>query len=224
MAKLVAGVDDAGRGPIIGPLVIAGVLFPEDSQPGLKAIGVRDSKLLTPEARATLNIKIRSLATKLALAEAQPDEIDNFVFHGGRLRKLNFLEARMMAQVISELAPEEAYVDASDVNEARYAENIRELLTADLKGLKIFSEHHADRTYPIVSAASIVAKVRRDTIVQGLRGEYGDFGSGYITDPKTLAFLRDWRRTHKDYPPIVRLSWKTIKEIEAEFAQTRLGA
>jgi ribonuclease HII len=128
-----------------------------------------------------------------------------------------------MAKVISELAPEVAFVDASDVNEARYAENIREFLPEPLKVMKIFSEHHADRTYAIVSAASIIAKVRRDTLVEELGREYGDFGSGYITDPKTLAFLREWRRTHKDYPPIVRLSWKTIKEIEAEFGQTRLG-
>jgi len=218
------GVDDAGRGPIIGPLVIAGVLSPEHSQPELRAMGVKDSKLLTPEARTNLNIKIRNLATKLSLAEAQPKEIDDFVFHGGKLRRLNFLEARMMAQVIGELAPEEAYVDASDVNEARYAEDIRQFLPASLQGMRIISEHHADRTYPIVSAASIIAKVRRDAVVGELRKEYGDFGSGYVTDPKTLAFLRDWRRSHKDYPPIVRLSWKTIEQIESELAQTRLGA
>jgi ribonuclease HII len=218
---MIAGVDDAGRGPIIGPLVIAGVLVSEDENQALRAIGVRDSKLLTPEARTELDAKIRTTAAKVSLVEAQPKEIDDFVLHGGKLRRLNFLEARMMAQVISQLGPEEAYVDASDVNEARYAGSIREFLPGRLKGMKIFSEHHADRTYPAVSAASIIAKVRRDAVVQSLNKEYGDFGSGYITDPRTLAFLRDWRRTHKEYPPVVRLSWKTIKEIEAEIGQTR---
>ena len=224
MAKLIAGVDDVGRGPIIGPLVIAGVLIPNEAQDGLRAMGVRDSKLLTPETRTRLDVKIRSIATKVAFAEAQPKEIDDFVLHGGRLRKLNFLEARMMAQVIGQLAPEEAYVDASDVNEARYAESIRDSLPDHLRALKIFSEHHADRTYPVVSAASIIAKVRRDAAIEGLHAGYGDFGSGYITDPKTMSFLRDWRRAHVEYPPIVRRSWKTIKEIEAEIGQTRFGS
>ena len=195
LAKLIAGVDDAGRGPIIGPLVIAGVLIPDGAQQELRAMGVRDSKLLTPEARARLDVKIRSVATKVAFVEAQPKEIDDFVLHGGRLRRLNYLEARMMAQVIGQLSPEEAYVDASDVNEARYAESIREFLPDPSKGMKIFSEHHADRTYPVVSASSIIAKVRRDAVVESLRRDYGDFGSGYMTDPKTMSFLRDWRRT-----------------------------
>ena len=224
MVKLIAGVDDAGRGPIIGPLVIAGVLFPEDQQETLRGMGVRDSKLLTPELRTRLDIKIRSAARKVSLVEAQPKEIDEFVLHGGRLRKLNFLEAKMMANVLSDLSAEEAYVDASDVNEARYAASIREFLPDQLRGMKMFSEHHADRTFPVVSAASIVAKVRRDSLVEGLRKEYGDFGSGYMTDPKTMSFLRGWRQSHTAYPPIVRMSWKTIRELEAEIGQTRFGA
>ncbi len=142
----------------------------------------------------------------------------------GKLKKLNFLEARMMAEVINELAPEEAYVDASDVNEERYGQTIAEFLKPELKAVKIVSRHHADRTYPVVSAASILAKVRRDEAVEALRMEYGDFGSGYISDSKTLDFLREWRRSHKAYPSMVRLSWKTIKQIELEVGQSRLGA
>jgi ribonuclease HII len=224
LGKLIAGVDDAGRGPIIGPLVIAGVLIPEEQQQPLRGFGVRDSKLLTPDARAKLDVRIRETATKVSLIEAQPKEIDDFVLHGGRLRKLNFLEARMMASVLQDLGSMEAYVDASDVNEARYAATIREFLPEPLRGMKIFSEHHADRTFPVVSAASIIAKVKRDGRIEELHNQYGDFGSGYITDPKTMDFLRTWRRTHAQYPPIVRMSWKTIKELEAEHAQTRLDA
>jgi len=224
LPRVIAGVDDAGRGPIIGPLVIAGVLWPEEKHEELRAMGARDSKLLTPEQRSRLNTKIRNLALKISVVEAQPKEIDEVVLHAQKLRKLNFLEAKMMAQVISELEPNSAYVDASDVNEARYADDIRTFLPASLKDVKIFSEHHADRTYPVVSAASIIAKVRRDDLIGDMRQQYGDFGSGYMTDPKTMAFLRDWRRKHAEYPPIVRLSWKTIKELEDEIAQSRLGA
>jgi len=224
LSKVIAGVDDAGRGPIIGPLVIAGILIPEDSQESLRSMGVKDSKLLTPRQRTGLNVKIREVALKVSVVEAQPKEIDEVVLHAEKLKKLNFLEAQMMARVIGELGPEVAYVDASDVNEARFGEDIRDSLPASLKTLKICSEHHADRTYPVVSGASIIAKVRRDTIVDGLRQQYGDFGSGYISDPKTMDFLRDWRRTHAEYPPIVRMSWKTIKDLENERAQSRLGS
>ncbi len=224
MENLIAGVDDAGRGPIIGPLVIGGVLMTEQLSKTLISMGVKDSKLLAPDVRTQLAGKIRSLATKVSVVEVQPKEIDVVVLHGGKLRKLNFLEAKLMAQVISELGPKEAYVDASDVDEERYGKTVREFLPAELKNIRIVSEHHADRTFPIVSAASIIAKVRRDQAVEVLRTEYGDFGSGYVTDSRTLDFLRDWRRKHESYPPIVRLSWKTIKEIESEVGQSRLGA
>jgi ribonuclease HII len=220
--KRVGGVDDAGRGPIIGPLVIAGIQVTEDQIKPLREMGVKDSKLLTPYARSDLSAKIRELASKVSVVEAQPKEIDEVVLHGGKLRKLNFLEAKMMAQVILELRPQEAYVDASDVNEDRYGRTIREFLGSNFE-VTIISRHHADRIFPVVSAASIIAKVRRDEAVAQLRREYGDFGSGYMTDPKTLAFLKDWRSLHSDYPPIVRLSWKTIKEIEEEIGQSRLG-
>jgi len=223
LPRRIAGVDDAGRGPIIGPLVIAGVVVTSDRIQYLREIGVRDSKLLTPATRVALAGKIR-VAGGVSLVEAQPKEIDEVVLHGGKLKKLNFLEAKLMARVVNELLPDEVYIDASDVNEERYAQAVSEFLRPELKKIKIVSRHHADRTYPIVSAASIIAKVRRDEAVDALRSEYGDFGSGYITDPKTLAFLKDWRGSHSEYPPIVRLSWKTIKQIEQELGQSRLRA
>ena len=155
--------------------------------------------------------------------DIQPREIDDVVLHAARLRKLNYLEAKVMAQVVKDLKPAKAYVDASDVNESRFGEDIREFLPNDLKSTEIISEHHADRTYPVVSAASIIAKVSRDSAIARLHMQYGDFGSGYITDPKTIGFLKSWRRTHTEYPPIVRLSWRTIKQIENEVTQSRLG-
>lgn len=224
MPKKVAGIDDAGRGPIIGPLVIAGVVVTDEQVENLRQLGVKDSKMLTPATRTSLAKEIRKIATKVSLVDAQPKEIDEVVLHGGKLKKLNFLEARMMARVIDDLDPEEVYVDASDVNEERYGQWIAEFLKADSARIRIISKHHADRIYPVVSAASILAKVRRDEAVEALRREYGDFGSGYVTDPRTLDFLRDWRRSHIEYPPIVRLSWKTIKQIDQELGQSRLRA
>jgi len=219
-----AGVDDAGRGPIIGPLVIGGVVLPRECIKDLLSMGVKDSKLLKPITRTHLAERIRVLATRMSLREIQPKEIDDVVLHGVKLRKLNYLEARVMAEVINELRPSEVYVDASDVNEKRYGEDVRSFLTNELKTIKIVSEHHADRNYPPVSAASIIAKVHRDLVIENLHAEYGDFGSGYIADPKTMRFLRDYRRLHDAYPPIVRVSWKTAKEIEDELVQSRFGA
>jgi ribonuclease HII len=220
----VAGVDDAGRGPIIGPMVIAGVLLPEEHLKELVNMGVKDSKLLTPLKRTELARKIRYEVEKVTVREVQPKDIDEVVLYGGKLKKLNFLEAKVMADVINELRPAKAYVDASDVNEERYGETIREFLLMDLKQIRIISKHHADRTYPQVSAASIIAKTRRDEVIDQLHDEYGDFGSGYITDPKTMNFLRDYRRHHDKFPAIVRISWRTVKEIEDGLAQSRLGA
>ena len=219
----IAGVDDAGRGPIIGPLVIAGVILSTEQIPELVRLGVRDSKMLTSMTRTELAKRIKLITRKISIREIQPKEIDEVVFHGVKLRKLNFLEARVMAEVINDLRPSEVYVDASDVNEKRYGETILDFLSNDLKTIRIISEHHADRTYPIVSAASILAKVHRDEVITGLHEKYGDFGSGYITDPKTMSFLRNYRCHHDGFPPIVRLSWKTTKEIEDELAQSRLG-
>jgi len=219
-----AGVDDAGRGPIIGPLVIGGIVLPRERVKDLLSMGVKDSKLLTAITRTQLAQRIRVLASRVSLREIQPKEIDDVVLHGAKLRRLNFLEARVMAEVINELQPSEVYVDASDVNEKRYGEDVRSFLMNDLKSIKIVSEHHADRNYPAVSAASIIAKVHRDQVIEHLHDEYGDFGSGYITDPKTMQFLRAYRRLHDAYPPIVRVSWKTAKEIEEELVQSRFDA
>lgn len=222
MGRNIAGVDDAGRGPIIGPLVIAGVLIDEDRVRELVSIGVKDSKLLTPQSRSDLAEKIQRIASKISYDQLSPAEIDEVVLRGKRLQKLNFLEARSMAKVIADLKPKAVWVDASDVKPERYARQILDELPTSLKRTVLISEHKADRKYPIVSAASIMAKVRRDSEISKLWEDYGNFGSGYVTDPRTIRFLKEWRRTHPDYPPIVRRSWKTLKKIESDLAQTKL--
>jgi len=222
MGRSVAGIDDAGRGPIIGPLVIAGVLMDEDKVRELVPMGVRDSKLLTPDSRSDLAQKIEAIASRLSYDEVSPAVIDEVVLKGRRLQRLNLLEARSMAKVIAELKPAAVWVDASDVKPERYARQILDELPSSLKRTVLISEHKADRKYPIVSAASIMAKVRRDAAISALWEEYGNFGSGYVTDRNTIRFLKEWRRTHSYYPPIVRKSWKTLREIESALAQTRL--
>jgi len=222
LGRLVAGLDDAGRGPIIGPLVIAGVLVDEEKVHELLSMGVKDSKLLTPDSRSALSGKIGKVAVRISYDESTPARIDEVVLKGRRLHRLNLLEAESMAKVIADLRPEAAWVDASDVKPERYARQILDALPSDLRRIVLVSEHKADRRYPIVSAASIMAKVRRDAVIADLWKEYGKFGSGYITDPLTIKFLKEWRRSHDTYPPIVRKSWRTIKEIELDLTQARL--
>lgn len=210
---LVAGVDEAGRGCAIGPLVIAGVMMKEENLHTLKGLGVKDSKLLSPKKRETLSIEIVRLAEKHSVLKLAPTEIDRAVESGRKLHKLNRLEAQTMAKIIEDLKPDEVYVDAADVLEDRFRNHIQEELTIKTK---IISKHKADRTYVVVSAASIIAKVERDKDIETLSQEYGDFGSGYLTDPKTMAFLKQWLNSHSDYPDCVRKSWKPAKKAKNE--------
>lgn len=218
--RRIAGVDDAGRGPVIGPLVIAGVSFRECDLEFLRKLGVKDSKLLSASKREKLAEEIKRLGLAWHYVELPPKEVDPYVFSHRRLFKLNYLEAKRMAEVIAALTPDEVFVDASDVNEMRFADQISEHLPSRIP---ITSRHHADANYPVVSAASIIAKVQRDSAVEKLRDRFGDFGSGYPSDPKTEEFLVNWRREHGSYPEFARQSWKTLKRIEDSFYQMKLG-
>jgi ribonuclease HII len=210
---LVAGVDDAGRGAVIGPLVIAGVLTREGNLPKLRELGVRDSKLLSIRRRETLARQIKNAVLKYAVIKVSPSEIDDVVQHGVKLRRLNWLEAQTMAKIIEELKPDKVYVDASDVLEERFKQQIFECISINVE---IVSEHKADRNYAVVSAASIIAKVERDKEVADLAKSYGDLGSGYPSDPKTISFLRQCLSKLGDYPGFVRKSWKPAKRVLSE--------
>jgi ribonuclease HII len=216
---LVAGIDEAGRGCVIGPLVIAGVAVKEENLAALASLGVKDSKLLTAKKREILVPKILQLAQKHVVLKLPPVEIDCAVESQRRLHKLNRLEAEHMGEIVTALEPDLVYIDAADVLAARFG---RHVLEASAFKTKIFSEHKADLTYPVVSAASIVAKVERDAVIAQLRGEFGDFGSGYLTDPKTSQFLQQWLQNNSDYPDCVRKSWKPAKELKNGRGQQKL--
>jgi ribonuclease HII len=211
---LMAGVDEAGRGSVIGPLVIAGVSVEENDLPKIMDLGVKDSKLLSSQRRETLAKQIRKLALNCHVVFLSPVEIDRVVETGKKLHRLNRFEAQAMARVITILKPDVAYVDASDVLADRFGEHITESLDFSLK---IVSEHKADLTYPIVSAASIIAKVERDQAIYHLQKKHGNLGCGYPSDSITINFLGDWIRKFGTYPDFVRKSWKTSKRLKIEF-------
>ena len=207
--SLIAGFDEAGRGAVIGPLVIAGVLIEEKSQ-DLQLLGVKDSKLLTPRKRRKLSGKIKDAVLKYAYFELSPAQIDRVVLFGRQYRRLNYLEMCVMAKIIRDLRPDRAIVDPSDVKPERCIQEIRRMLAFEVE---IICEHHADRIYPVVSAASILAKVHRDAMVSELRERYGDFGSGYPSDPKTIGFLERIIKNGEEFPSFVRSSWATTKRL-----------
>jgi ribonuclease HII len=200
---MICGIDEAGRGPVMGPLVVAAVLVEDDRQ--FREWGVKDSKMHKPEERERLAELIKSCSS-WKVVMIPPGSIDE--------RKgstsLNTLEIRAFASLLDEFRPQKAYVDACDVSEHHFKLALmREMKTRT----ELVCEHKADQNYPVVSAASIVAKVHRDQEMRIIGRELGDVGSGYSSDPKTRAFLEKWIREKGDLPPHTRRSWATAKDM-----------
>lgn len=206
----VAGLDEAGKGPVIGPMCIGGVLVEDDKLHSIKNLGVADSKKLSPARREDLALKIEKYASKVFVLEISPFQIDE-------LRKIMTMNEIMVvgfSKVLENIQPDTAYVDAADVKAERFGKKLTENYTQDVsKPITVVSEHKADDKYPIVSAASIVAKVTRDRRVEELRKKIGiDFGSGYPSDRKTKDFLEKWVKENGSLPNFVRHSWKTAEQ------------
>jgi ribonuclease HII len=216
---LVAGVDEAGRGCVIGPLVVAGVAVQSENLLQLKELGVKDSKLLSAKKREELYPEILKLTHSYHVIKVLPYIIDKHVRCTKTNFKLNWLEAQTMAKIIQQLNPEEAYVDAADVLQDRFGERIKECLTIKPT---IISKHKADRTYPVVSAASIIAKVERDLEIEIIKKKYGDCGTGYLADEQTTVFLKLMlEKNNGNYPCCVRKSWEPARRAKAEHGTTQ---
>ncbi len=204
----IIGVDEAGRGSIFGPLVIAGISI--DNSFDLKALGVRDSKKLSPKRRESIYEQLMGLdGIEIVVKELRPALIDRYVMKGQKHMKLNYLEAKFMSIIINSLNGELAVVDAADTSERLFASQISLFLK---RKVILISSHHADDIYPVVSAASIVAKVRRDNVIKGIQAQYGKIGSGYPSDPVTREYLRE-NISSINSLPFVRMSWKTLKRV-----------
>ncbi len=204
--KLVIGVDEAGRGPVVGPMVMASVGVPPLNIIELLEMGVEDSKKLDPRTRETLFEKILNLAEYVAVAVIPPRLIDDWVLNK---KGLNALEALAVSRLLEEIPPNNkfrVYIDAPSNVESyvRYLEK---------NGVyNAIVENKADLYRPIVSAASIIAKVTRDRMIREIIEETGiDFGSGYPGDPKTKKHLRILLNK---FPEYVRKSWKTVKKYD----------
>ena len=200
----ICGVDDAGRGSMIGPMVIAGISIEKKIIPKLRKLGVRDSKKLSSKKRELLYKEIIKLVDDYHVIRIPPKTIDTYVFK----HNLNHLEAKKMADVITHLKSEISYVDSCDVNAARFGREISDLSNKS----KVRSYHYADSRFVVVSAASIIAKVSRDRSIARLNKNY-EFGSGYPSDKKSVNFVKKLVSAKKPLPSSVRKSWKPVQKI-----------
>ena len=204
----VAGIDEAGKGPVIGPMCVAGVMVEQDKLKLIKKLGVTDSKLISPKKREYLAEKIENIAETYIL-EVKASQIDEL----RKVMTMNDIAVASFTKVLLKLRPDKAFLDAVDVKPNRFARNI---LKKYEYPIEIVSEHNADKNYSIVSAASIIAKVNRDKKIHELERKIGKkIGSGYPSDPHTREFLKLLLK-EGDLPDYVRNSWKTIEKFKLE--------
>ncbi|HIG98598.1 TPA: ribonuclease HII [Candidatus Woesearchaeota archaeon] len=215
---LVCGIDEAGKGCIIGPLVMAGILTDDAGVEELKKIEVKDSKLLSAGQRQQLFGKIIDIVESYKIIPVTPAEIDAAVQSTDGMN-LNWLEAHKAADIVNFLKPEKAIVDCPSPNIKAYRQYLLRLV--DNKKMDVIVEHKADVNWPAVSAASILAKVTRDAEVEKIRQAVGDdFGSGYMHDPKTVEFFK---KGFEAYPGIFRKSWAPYRKLASDRLQRRIG-
>ncbi|MBI4153307.1 ribonuclease HII, partial [Candidatus Woesearchaeota archaeon] len=201
-------------GPVLGPLVMAGVLIDEREEQKLMGLGVKDSKLLTREQREKLYKNLILLKYKTIILS--PSEIDQAL--RSLNTNLNWLEAQTSAKILNELNPSKAIIDCPSPNIKAYHDYLKRLV--DNKEMELILKHRAE-VHPSVAAASIIAKVTRDTIIDEMKKEIGiDFGSGYMSDPLTQTFLE---AHHNSYPHLFRQGWASYKAVIVRKQQTSLN-
>jgi ribonuclease HII len=186
------------------------------ADPSVLPDDVGDSKDIAPERREELAVAIHDAADAVAVAEIPVDRID------ADDTDMNALTVAAHVEALTGVAQDgdEGYVDAGDTNAVRFERNVSNGVPADVD---LRAEHGADATYPIVGAASIIAKVRRDAHVASLTAEYGDVGSGYPSDPTTREFLRAFVADNDALPDCARASWQTSQDALAAAEQSSLA-
>jgi len=218
------GVDEAGKGPVLGSMFVAAVRASPDRLPA----GVGDSKGIQPDRREELAAEIRRVADVVAVAEVAVARIDD------PETDMNGLTVAAHAEALDGVAPPDdaldddrsqsrfepfpAHVDAGEIDAHRFERRV----SSRVDSVDVRAEHGADATYPIVGAASVVAKVERDAHVARLAAEFGDVGSGYPSDPTTRKFLRQYVEANGQLPPPARESWQTSRDLLAAVDQASL--
>ena len=202
---MICGVDEAGKGPVVGPLVVAAVSV--NNAKDIANLGIKDSKQLTQRKRKELANLIKE-KFNFAVEIIEPKIVDEY----RKRNKLNELNREAFERLISKLNPNVAYVDAADVNEQRFGSQIKASLT-NKNDTDVISMHKADAKIEVVAAASIIAKETREKEIEKLKEKIGDFGSGYPSDERTIRFLKSFYADNGKWPTGTRESWKTLERI-----------
>jgi ribonuclease HII len=222
---LITGIDEAGRGALIGPLVIAGVTIDSTLERKLRDIGVKDSKMLSPRRREQLEsqiielLKTKGVSSRVVIP-IPPCKIDNY-----RAEKvnLNTIEIRTMAEIIDMIGGDKVYIDALTSNPDKFKRKLLETLQTKKDPDDIIAENYADKNYTVVGAASILAKVERDRAIKEIKRKVNyDFGVGYPHDERTIRFVEELIKSKKPLPSFVRKSWATIQLLKEKNWQRKL--
>ncbi|MCM8831432.1 MAG: ribonuclease HII [Candidatus Omnitrophica bacterium] len=203
---MIGGIDEAGRGCIIGPMVIALTIINPMEEYKLKELGVKDSKLLSKNKRKKLFYQIKKIC-KIKKVVISAQKINQLMEE----KNLNEIEAFYCAKLLKNCNCTRVYIDSPDPKAKNFEKRIRKYLKEEK--LEIIAQNKADDSYPIVGAASIIAKVNRDAEIEKIKKEIGDFNSGYTSDPKTIEFLTK-NISKPELGKYIRKKWITLENIK----------
>jgi len=208
---IIVGIDEAGRGAVIGPMVLACVSIDSKDSKKLKVLGVKDSKELTPKKREELFRQIESIAKDIVIVKVSACKISSFKAKGINLDKL---EAMKIAEIIATIRADKVYIDSIEQNSEKFEKMIREFLPEDKKNARLVVKNYLDESIPVVSAASIIAKVERDKEIEEIKKQVNfDFGVGYSHDDRTRDFIERILQTEDHPPTYLRVHWETVQDI-----------
>lgn len=196
----ILGIDEAGRGCVLGPLVVGAFLVDEARVDALWQAGAADSKQIPADRRLEVRDALEPLGTA-QVHRIEPEAIDN--------GNLNRLEEAVIARIVAETQPDRVIVDALGHPRTLPATvaRLREAAACDCEWVM---EPKADVHHAPVAAASIFAKTTRDAAIDALAESFGELGSGYPHDPRTRAWLVAWSDGGEPWPAFVRTRWATI--------------
>ena len=216
--NVLLGIDEAGRGPVIGPLVVCGVEIDKNDLSALEENGIKDSKELSHAQIMDLYEIIKDVALNINVKVLHAEKITRMMFH----KNLNEIEYGLFSEIISESKANHVYIDSFFSNKDR----LLTMLKNKYPSKKFVVEPKADSKYYVVSAASIVAKYHREKIMgeikEKYKDEFGDIGSGYPSDTRTVNFLSQYYKKYGKFPDEARMLWSTIEDIKGKIKQKRL--